>query len=186
MFYIDENNLLGYDDSNTLFNILLSVAPFVKGDTAEIGVFEGHTTAMILDATTEKKHWGFDTFEGIVGSQEGLDGHPNGAFACSMEAVRRRTFFSPRLHLEKGDWRESLLRSPKATFCFVYVDTGTYEGTHSFLSLFYNRIEPGGKIVLYAGVNCDGVKRAIEEEDKKGFVRENIRPFVVFSRISDL
>jgi hypothetical protein len=184
MFYIDENNLLGYKDTNTLFTILLSCCGLEKGDTAEIGVFEGHTTAMILAATSEeKKHWGFDTFEGIVGSQEGLDGHPNGAFACSMEAVRRRTFFSPRLHLEKGDWRESLLRSPKATFCFVYVDTGTYEGTRGFLSL---PLEPGGKIVLYAGVNCDGVKRAIEEEDKRGFVRENVRPFVVFSRNFDL
>ena len=179
---ISKNNLLGYHATKTLFDILQSCP--TSGSTAEIGVYLGKTSRMIAMATNEiRLHYAYYTFLGITDAREGLDGPTNGEYQSSVEVVRSTLgpFFSRKVVLKKGDWRERI-HDPHPAFSFVYMDTGTYKGSRHTLSILRTKMETGGKIVFYVGGNCYGVKKGLEEVGQPaGFHREYISPFVIFT-----
>ena len=177
---ISKNNILGYDDTKLLFEILLSCPK--DGETAEIGVYKGKTSRMIMMATEAyKNHYAYDTFSGIIDSREGMDGPLNGEYKASVGEFMKTigSTFSQRVILKNGNWRERI-NDESTLFSFVYVDTGTYESTKGLLNCMIPRMMDGGKIVFYSGSNCYGVKQAIDEECNS---IENKGPFSVFSKI---
>ena len=180
---IKHNNILGYKNSNILFNEIMECID-INGNTAEIGVFEGNVSKMIKIMTPDKCHYCYDTFCGIINSQS-CDSHHDGEFSCNLESVKKN-INSKNVIYRVGYFPDTFLELNK-TFNFVYSDTATYNGAKSTLDIFCGKMVNNGKIIFYIDDNCIGVKNAITEfiEREDGIDGFNISIndcFVIFTK----
>jgi hypothetical protein len=74
---IKEGNLMGLEKTKNLYSELKNTRN-IKGNTAEIGVYKGHTSKLIHLFHCDKKHYCYDTFEGVALSDSNIDSHKNG------------------------------------------------------------------------------------------------------------
>jgi O-methyltransferase len=178
---ISTNNILGYNKSKLLYIELLDCIK-LEGSTAEIGVYEGNTSKMIKLLNNDKTHYCYDTFEGIIGSDNKHDTHENGKFYCNLDKVKRNINLGGVIY-KKGYFPETF-NEDSEKFCFVYSDTSTYIGTKNTLLYLHNNIVIGGKIICYSDDKCKGVKEAIDEFSvtNTDFSMYKISNFLVLTR----
>jgi hypothetical protein len=128
----------------------------VPGDFVEMGVFKGHTTKFVAEyvefATWDKRWWLYDTFEGIPADQldpgrEHLTAKAYGK-PYSYEEVRDR--FAPfgNIIVTKGRVPEVLSEAGPEAIAFMHVDLNTAAAEIAGLEAFYDRLSPGGIIIL--------------------------------------
>jgi O-methyltransferase len=178
---ISVNNILGYAKTKLLYVELLDCIN-LEGSTAEIGVYEGNNSKMIKLFNNGKTHYCYDTFEGIIGSDNKHDTHGDGDFYCSLDKVKRNINLGGIIY-KKGYFPDTF-NEISEKFCFVYSDTCTYIGTKNTILYFQNNIVPGGKIICYSDDKCKGVKEAIDEFilTDKFFSMYTISNFLVLTR----
>jgi hypothetical protein len=175
---ISSNSILNYDNMNCLHSQLL-LCGHLDGATAEIGVYEGTTSKMII-STTRKPHYCYDTFEGIVGSSSLYgDKHENGEFVCHLEQVKKNINVGSVIY--KKGWFPDTFQEENISFCFVYSNTATYLGTKNTLECFTPTMVSGGKIVFYVDNNCLGVSKAIREFVNDNYSISYTNNFVIFT-----
>ena len=136
----------------------------VQGDTAEVGVYRGHTSNAILSARAGTgAHLGYDTFGGICGARAD-DNHRDGEFAAPLEEARAR-IRSTRAIFRVGPFPATFVAAADGarSFAFVYSDTGTHAGARDSLAHFLPALAPRARLVLYAGPGCEGARRAVIE-----------------------
>lgn len=142
----------------------------VPGDVAECGVFRGGT-ALVAAATLQaydpqgtRSVWAFDTFAGVPTSDEVTANWPTRSYSASRNTVitnfirfglerRLRTYkgpFDPNLPRHKGPAQLAVLR----------VDADTFSGTLDALNMLYDRLQPGG-IVIVDDYHLGGCRRAV-------------------------
>ncbi len=160
----------------------------VPGDIVECGVARGGCAglmglAMLDDpAALNRRLWLFDSFEGlppptsadvdpIIGST-GAHVRPLSKGAClgSVEDVSYVIFeyFSmpePRVRLVKGWFEDTLIpaRSELTEIGVLRIDGDWYESTRTCLSALYDRVSPGGFVIVDDYDSCYGAKRATDE-----------------------
>jgi len=139
----------------------------IDGDTAECGVYQGASSYLICKRTagTNKRHFLFDSFEGLS-APAGVDGsHWQARNLAAPEQVARHNLkdfdfveFLPgwiptRFH-EVADRR----------FSFVHIDVDLYEPTLQSVEFFYERLNPGGILICddYGFSTCPGAKQAMD------------------------
>jgi hypothetical protein len=161
---LDGNN----SDRRYLVSQLLRLTVAVAGDTAEVGVFQGAMSWLILRANGgQRQHHLFDSFEGLSNPNP-VDGDhwAPGALACSEDAVHRNLAeFSGHFKSYKGWVPERFHEVEERRFSFVHIDVDLYEPTHASLAFFYPRMSPGGIIVCddYNFTSCPGASRAVDD-----------------------
>jgi O-methyltransferase len=135
----------------------------LDGNTAEIGVYLGGTSKLIHTLTPNKNHYCYDTFEGIIDSNNNYDKHKDGEFNCSLEEVKKNINMENIIY-KKGNFKESFTEN-KEYFCFVHCDCATYLATKYCLKYMSSRIVSGGHIIIddYKIGSCPGVEIAINE-----------------------
>jgi O-methyltransferase len=153
--------LLGHAKTKFLYEEFISIG--VKGNTAEIGVFNGVTSKIIALLNGDNKHICYDTFEGVVHADETIDLHKNGDFFYDLESVKRNISLSNVIY-KKGVFPETFSEYDME-FVFVHSDTDTYYGTKATFDKFANIMCIGGKILCddYKWQNCPGVEKAVKE-----------------------
>lgn len=157
---IDANSILDYDSLRHIYNNAFACM-HLDGATAEIGVYKGYTSKVIA-MLSNKTHYCYDTFEGIIGSAENCgDIHNNGDFLCSLDEVKSNINLDNVIY-RKG-YFPNTFQEADCKFCFVYSDTATYAGAKATFEIFCANMVVGGKIVFYVDDNCIGVKHAIHE-----------------------
>lgn len=148
-------------NQNWHWNLLVvaTAAQYVKnvpGDFVEVGVYKGHTTKFVAEyvefQTWDKRWWLYDTFEGIPRDQldagrEHLTAAAYGA-PYSFEEVRDR--FAPFGNIEviQGRVPEVLAERSPDRIAFLHVDLNTAAAEIAALDALYDRVSPGGIIVL--------------------------------------
>jgi O-methyltransferase len=148
-------------NQNWHWNLLTvaTAAQYVKdvpGDFVEVGVYKGHTTKFVAEyvefSTWDKRWWLYDTFEGIPEDQldagrEHLTAAAYGA-PYSFEEVRDR--FAPfgNIDVIKGRVPEILAERSPERIAFLHVDLNTSAAEIAALDALYDRVSPGGIIVL--------------------------------------
>lgn len=142
----------------------------IPGDCAELGVFRGFFAQKIHDFLPDRKLILFDTFEGFDNRDISIES------AISSESARdafHRTscesvlslFKDPKqVEIRKGYFPETA-RSTDGPFCFVSLDVDLYKPTLEGLKFFYDKMTPGGIILVndYNNSRYPAVAKAVQE-----------------------
>ena len=143
-----------------------------EGDCAELGVYRGDFAALINGAFPGRKLHLFDTFEGFreidVEREKGLGFSKAGAgdFSdTSEESVREKLPYPEKAVFHRGWFPETFRGLEGLSFCFVSVDADLYAPTAAALPVFWERLSPGGAIMVhdYNSLQYKGVKKAVDD-----------------------
>ena len=128
----------------------------IPGDVAELGVFRGDFAALINAAFPDRTIHLFDTFEGFpardveIEQAQGLSRAKTGDFKdTAMEMVEKRLPCPERAVFHKGYFPDSFDGCTEMTFAFVSVDADLYAPTAAALPLFFDRLSPGGVLLIH-------------------------------------
>ena len=153
-------------NKEAMFNIKQMNAIAPDGVGCELGVFEGGVSKMLM--SLGRKMICFDTFEGIIGSQE-IDLLKNGEF-CTKNEQEVREYLKDAI-IVKGDIMDTLSKIVLIDqIAFVHLDMDVYEPTKYALDTLWPQLKSGGVIILDDyGVWCTpGIKIAVDN-----FITEN-------------
>lgn len=159
-------------DVNEVYQIVCAVIAVrrIKGDIAEVGVYQGGTAKVIAEYKGEKSLYLFDTFEGFPKT-----GRHDIAFfrkgMCSSEYEEVKSFFKnyKGIYIYKGVFPQDTGKYIKnKRFSFVNLDVDLYESTLHCLQFFYDRMNRGGIIMSHDYSAIPGVYKAFNDffEDK--------------------
>ena len=144
------------------------------GAVAELGVYQGEFSKVIGEYFSENKFYLFDTFEGFpeidadYDVKEDMSPAQGGYFSnTSSELVLSKIINAERCVVCKGYFPDTARRFVEADdrFLFVNLDADLYQPTKEGLSFFFQRLLPGGVILVhdYFSAVYKGVKRAVDE-----------------------
>ena len=164
------NYYYGKVDRISLVMSFLQATMGIRGDTAEFGVYMGHSaTAMerVLSQTaSEKQLFLFDSFAGMPEVTHDLDSFwEKGDLSVSEAAVRELFVSNPKVAIVPGFFSETLPQNPDLTFSFCHVDADLYTSVKECIEYILPRLSPGGIIVFddYGFRAAAGAKAAIIE-----------------------
>ncbi len=151
----------------------------VRGNVAELGVFQGEFAKYMNESFHDRKLYLFDTFSGfnekdILIEQEG--NHSNsriGEFEnTNVELVMSKMMYKDNCIVKQGYFPESTV-GVEDTFAFVSLDVDLYAPILEGLKYFYPRMESGGYIFVhdYNSTRYHGVKKAVREYCKEHGVK---------------
>ncbi|MCL4405024.1 TylF/MycF family methyltransferase [Patescibacteria group bacterium] len=147
----------------------------VRGDIAEVGVYQGRFAAKMNQLFPDREFYLFDTFEGFderdiaVETQNGiktLDKHREAWRDTSEEKVLGVMAHPRNCVIKKGYFPETAKGLENKRFAFVSLDADLWEPTYNGLKFFYPRLEKGGYIFIHdcAGSNAGGALRKFSQE----------------------
>ena len=144
----------------------------IPGAVAELGVYRGDFSKFLSEIFISKEIYLFDTFEGFddldlkVEYEFGLSKAKKERFLDTNEnLVRKKVLYPNRLKIIKGYFPKSIQSLEDTTYSFVSIDVDLYQPTLAGLKYFYERLAPGGFIIVH-DYNLDyysGVKKAVDE-----------------------
>lgn len=144
----------------------------VVGDVAELGVFRGDFASALNAAFPERDIHLFDTFEGFADKDVqkeqsyGWSKAKAGDFSdTSLELVSQKLKYPERAHFHVGYFPDSFSGCEELCFAFVSIDADLYAPTAAALPIFYERLSPGGVIMIHDVLSTQfaGVSQAVEE-----------------------
>ena len=141
----------------------------IPGDVAELGVYKGDFAQLINTAFSARRIHLFDTFEGFTAQDVAVE-HENGYSHAEVgdfgdtakSAVDKRLFYPEKAVFHKGFFPDTFKENLR--FAFVSVDADLYAPTAAALPLFWDRLSPGGAIMVhdYNSTQFSGVRRAVD------------------------
>ena len=135
----------------------------IRGDIAEVGIFEGGSSKLICEAKGNKKLYIFDTFQGLPEVGKVDTRFHIGQYKSSYEDVKEYLKKYKNIYIYKGLFPDSAKSIKNNIFSFVHIDVDTYKSTKDCLDFFYPRLNTGGVIISHDYVNSPGVKKAFDE-----------------------
>ncbi len=155
---------LGYNEAYQIHRAVQAVHK-IPGDMAEVGVYEGGSARIILEAEPEKTLHLLDTFEGLPEvSEEDSKQFARGQYHAPLQVVKRNLAEFSNVRFHKGLFPADTGEAVKdRTFSFVNLDVDIYSSTKDSLEFFYPRMARGGIIMSHDYVPSDGVRKAFDE-----------------------
>ena len=155
----------------------------LPGAFVECGVWKGGSSllaALTMRAAGEtgRELYLYDTFEGMTQPTEedvDLGGHKAEAYIAQygddgkwcyegLDAVRQtfeQSAFGAGVHYVKGDVRETLKSVKPESISILRLDTDWYESTKCELEALYDRIVPGGVLIIDDYGHWNGARKAV-------------------------
>jgi len=150
----------------------------IPGDFAETGVWRGGATVFMRGYLAaydmpDRVVWAADSFEGLP-----VPTHPEDAgldysaavvpiLAVSLEEVRdlfaRYGLLDERVKFLKGWFRDTLPTAPIASLALLRLDGDLFESTRDALEALYDRVSPGGFIIVDDYGDFLPCRRAVDE-----------------------
>lgn len=143
----------------------------LPGVIAECGTYVGVSTWFIAKELSGTDFYLFDSFEGLSPpsvkdrANEWLPQWHSGDMAASELEARNNLHEFSNLHFMKGWIPERFEEISYLRFKFLHIDVDLYQPTWDSLAFFYERMVPGGIIVMddYGYENCPGAYLAANE-----------------------
>lgn len=150
----------------------------IDGDVAETGVWRGGAGILMKGYLTaygmsDKKVWLADSFEGLpvptLPQDEGWDFSPSKVpiLAISQEEVeenfRRYDLLDDGVMFVKGWFRDTLHLAPIDRLSLLRLDGDLYESTMDALNALYQKLVPGGFLIVDDYSEFEPCRRAIHE-----------------------
>ncbi len=167
-----------YPDKIRFYNIWLQSRRIhsenIPGDFAELGVYKGETARVILQCAGERRLHLFDTWEGFpsddLAGETGRAGTytPHHFADTSIDKVKKLLGDTTKVIFHEGYFPESAAGLSGNTFAFVSLDADLQAPTAAGLEFFYERLSPGG-VILVHDYNPDwpGLMKAVDNFCKK-------------------
>lgn len=153
----------------------------MPGACAELGVFQGDFACEISKLLPERKIYLYDTFEGFAAQD--LTTEQARKFSLADECfantdvalVRAKMPHINQCVFRKGIFPQSAQQDGQERFCLVSLDADLYEPLYAGLKFFYERLSPGGYILVhdYGNPRYKGAAQAV-----RNFAREYKQNFV--------
>lgn len=155
----------------------------LRGNMAELGVFQGYFAKVMSYYLPEKDLYLYDTFDGFIEQdyeKELKEGKITAEWLSifsniNIEKVKKYIGNKEKCHYRVGYFPQTVLeRDKEEKFCLVSLDADMYNPMLAGLEFFYPRLEQGGYILVHE-YNC----RAIEDNDFLDFsgVKKAVRDF---------
>jgi O-methyltransferase len=158
---------LDYCRLSNLYDLVRQSPP---GAVVECGVCSGGSAAMLADAAPEREFWLFDSWEGLPTPGEidvavGGKRRAKGWNFAEEESVRELFSRRPevRVHLVKGWFEETVTRADTGAIALLHIDCDWYDSVRVVLASLYDRVVPGGYVVIDDYNHWLGAKRAVDE-----------------------
>jgi hypothetical protein len=143
----------------------------LPGAVAECGSYVGVAAWFIANEIDGTDFYLFDSFEGLSAPSEedltpkGVHQWSAGDLAVGEELLMRNLKGFPSIHIKKGWIPDRFSEVSDQKFKFVHIDVDLYEPTRESLKFFYDRMVPGGIIIMddYGFENCPGAYTAANE-----------------------
>lgn len=155
------------------------VAENIPGDLIETGVWRGGAAILMRGALKalgagDRKVWLADSFEGLpppkaelYPADAGDDHHTHLALAVGLEAVRanfdRFNLLDDHVQFWKGFFSDNLHLCPVEKLALLRLDADMYEGTIVALRVLWDRLSPGGFVVVDDYGYADSCRKAIAD-----------------------
>lgn len=155
---------LGYNEAYQINRAVQAVSK-IAGDMAEVGVYEGGSARIILEAESQKTLHLFDTFEGLPEvSDEDSTWFARGQYRGPLEVVKRNLADFPNVRFYRGLFPVDTAHEVEdVVFSFVNLDVDIYSSTRDSLEFFYPRLAKGGILMSHDYVSANGVRKAFDE-----------------------
>lgn len=150
--------------NNEAYQIYIAVKSTekIKGEIAEVGVFQGGSAKLICEAKGNKIVNLFDTFQGLP---EVSDIDQNlfyeGQYTAPLDNVRDYLKNYQGVNFVQGIFPDSAEDFKNTKFSFVHLDVDTYISTLNSLEFFYSRMSKGGIIISHDYL-APGIKKAFD------------------------
>jgi O-methyltransferase len=140
------------------------------GDFIEAGAWRGGACIFmraVLEARgiTDRRVWVADSFEGLPVPRSVLP--EERSMAVSLEVVqdnfRRYGLLDDQVKFLKGWFKDSLPKAPIGKLAVLRVDADLYESTKEALTLLYDKVSPGGYIIIDDYGYFQPCAKAVEE-----------------------
>lgn len=150
----------------------------IPGDLIETGVWRGGATIFMRGYLAaydlpERNVWVADSFEGLpkpsLAQDEGWDysAEQMPILAVSLDEVkenfRRYDLLDDRVRFLKGWFKDSLPAAPIGELALARMDGDLYESTMDALSALYDRVVPGGFLIVDDYGDFEPCRRAVDE-----------------------
>lgn len=148
----------------------------IPGDFLEAGVWRGGAAMMmaaVLSAYGEcgRKVFAADTFAGLPGDTDTADAasflRDAAPFAVSLDEVkaafRRYRLLDERVVFLEGEFGATLPDAPTSALAILRMDGDTYRSARVTLAALYDKLSPGGSMILDDYFLFDDYKRAIDQ-----------------------
>lgn len=143
----------------------------VDGDIAECGSYVGVSAWFIANELPNVDFYLFDSFEGLSSpgsfdtAPTGMQQWRKGDMQTSEDVLNKNLQEFNSIHIMKGWIPDRFAEVDHARFRLVHIDVDLYQPTLESLRFFYDRVNPGGMIVMddYGFNNCPGAFKAANE-----------------------
>lgn len=151
----------------------------IAGDIVECGVWNGGSAAVMGAASIGeisqeelRTIWLFDSFEGLPppGEKDGdlekrnyFPGWNRGDITLVQEIFTRIGYPREKVKIVPGWFNETLIREPIQDIVILHIDADWYDSVKIVLDVLYDRIVPGGFVVLDDYGLWPGCRRAVSD-----------------------
>jgi O-methyltransferase len=148
----------------------------IAGAIVECGVWNGGSAAVMAMANhndtlhqRDREMWLFDSFEGVPrptkhdGAREQRDyfeGWNKGQVIMVQRIFARLRLAVDRLHIVPGWFENTIQNEPVNEIAILHIDADWYQSVKLVLETFYDRVVPGGYIILNDYGTWEGCERA--------------------------
>ena len=160
----------------------------IEGDFIETGVWRGGAVIFmrgILKAygVADRVVWAADSFAGLPAAdrvrypkESSVDFHDHAELAVSLERVQaniaRYGLLDEQVRFIKGWFRDTLPGAPIRKLAILRLDGDLYESTAVALNALYDRLSPGGFVIVDDFNNVKACNDAIEDFRRERGIRE--------------
>ena len=150
----------------------------IPGDLVECGVWNGGSSAIMGKALMEcgglkgRRLWLFDSFEGVPkpGEKDGwfertfyFKGWNKGDIQHVREAFARLNVPMDNVRIVPGWFNQTLKSSAVERIALLHIDADWYDSVRDILEAFYERVVPGGFVVLDDYGSWQGCRSAVHD-----------------------
>jgi len=162
----------------------------IPGDIVECGVWNGGSAAIMGAASIGEPFqkelrtiWLFDSFpalpppgekDGDLERQNYFSGWNKGNVTLVREVFEKIGYPSEKLKIVPGWFDETLIREPIKNIVILHIDADWYESVKTVLEILYDRVVPGGFVVLDDYGLWPGCGRAVLDYFSENHISEMI------------
>ena len=179
-----------------LFTELIESRRILQNEyVAECGVYQGANALVSLLSSPQlrsRSYELFDSFEGLRGLSENDPTSREGEFGdANFDSLRETLAVFPKVRLTKGYFESTLPKLARHDYAVVYVDCDLETPTRFCCQYFWEKIQPGGYLLVHdywfpddkerlrSKANFLGVKRAVD-----GFFEGLLHESIIFPETS--
>jgi hypothetical protein len=151
----------------------------VPGDLLEAGVWRGGASIFMRGmlkarGITDRTAWLADSFEGLPApdldrypADEGMKLHELPIMAVSLEQVKENfaafDLLDDQVKFMKGWFRDTLPQAPVGELAVLRADGDMYESTTQILDNLYDKVSPGGYVIIDDYGDYGACRQAVDE-----------------------